>query len=300
MLFAHIFHHYRSIGLVNFPLSKAIFLRAGFYPIIDHYYEPLFDPKHLRHSLGEDRSLPGVDLNDTEQLDVLGRFAYNDELLAFPLDPAKDEAREFCYNVGPFGPGDAEYLYSMIRLFKPRRIVEIGSGSSTLMARNAVRRNAAESSDEYCEHICIEPYENSWLEEAGVTVIRERVEDVSLDVFRNLNENDLLFIDSSHIIRPQGDVLFEYLEVLPSLNAGVIVHIHDIFTPRDYLDAWFGENFWNEQYLLEAFLTCSSAFRIIGATNYLSHKYNELFSSKCPIYKTHEGTEPGSFYIVKN
>ncbi len=298
MLFAYIFRYYRKSSLKHFPLSKKIFLRVGVWPIIDHYYEPLFDPKHLRYSLRKERFLPGIDFNDTEQLEILKRFRYNDELIKFPVNKT-GTVREYCYNVGPFLSGDAEYLYNMIRLFKPKRIVEIGSGDSTLMARNAINRNVTESADQSCEHICIEPYEQPWLEEVGVKVIREKVENVGLDIFGTLQENDILFIDSSHMIRPQGDVLFEYLEILPSLNKGVIVHIHDIFTPRDYLDEWFGDNFWNEQYLLEAFLTYNKEFRIIGATNFLSHKYNDLFSSRCPIYKIQSGREPGSFYMVR-
>lgn len=284
---------------MNFPFSKKIFLSIGIIPIIDHYYEPLFNPKHLRYSLRKERFLPGIDFNDKEQLEILNNFNYNDELLQFPLNKTNNELI-YCYNVGAFLSGDAEYWYNMIRLFKPKKIIEIGSGSSTLMASNAINKNILESIHNKCEHICIEPYEQKWLEEIGVKVIREKVEDVGLDIFKTLNGNDILFIDSSHIIRPQGDVLFEYLELLPSLNKGVIIHIHDVFTPRDYLDEWFGENFWNEQYLLEAFLTNNKEFKIIGATNYLSHKYNELFSSKCPIYRTQEQREPGSFYIVRN
>jgi hypothetical protein len=270
----------------------------GVWPIIDHYYEPLFNPKHLRYSLRKERFLPGINFNDSEQLEILKKFSYNNELLKFPVNKTNYN-REYYYNIVSFSFGDAEYLYNMIRLFKPKRIIEIGSGSSTLMARNAINKNNSETSDQYCEHICIEPYEQPWLEEIGVKVIRKKVEDVGLDIFKTLNENDILFIDSSHIIRPQGDVLFEYFEILPSLNKGVIIHIHDIFTPRDYLDEWFSEKFWNEQYLLEAFLTYNKNFKIIGATNYLSHKYNELFSSKCPIYKIKNGI-PSSFYIVKN
>ena len=253
----------------------------------------------MRYSLRKERFLPGIDFNDKEQLEILEKFNYNDELLKFPINKTNNVV-EYCYNVGAFRSGDAEYWYNMIRFFKPKKIIEIGSGSSTLMARNAINKNILESVAYHCEHICIEPYEQDWLEEIGVKVIREKVEDVGLDIFKTLNENDILFIDSSHIIRPQGDVLFEYLEILPSLNKGVIIHIHDVFTPRDYLDEWFGENFWNEQYLLEAFLTNNKEFRIIGATNYLSYKYNEIFSSKCPIYKTQNGREPGSFYIVRS
>ena len=299
LLFAYVFRYFRKHSLKNFPLSKKIFLQIGVMPVLDHYYEPLFNPKHLRYSLRKERFLPGINFNEEEQLDILNKFNYNGELLKFPIEKTNN-VREYCYNVGSFLSGDAEYLYSMIRYFKPNKIIEIGSGNSTLMARNAINKNISESPEQYCEHICIEPYEQPWLEEIGVKVIRKKVEDVGIEMFKQLKKNDILFIDSSHIIRPQGDVLFEYLEILPSLDKGVIIHIHDIFTPRDYLDEWFGEYFWNEQYLLEAFLSNNKDFRIIGATNYLSHKYKEMFSSKCPIYKFQAGREPGSFYMVRN
>ena len=112
-----------------------------------------------------------------------------------------------------------------------------------------------------CEHVCIEPYEIEWLEKLNVKVIRELVENTDTTVFSTLDKNDILFIDSSHIIRPQGDVLFEYLEILPVLKSGVFVHIHDIFTPEDYPDDWVNNaSFWNEQYLLEAFLSFNNEF----------------------------------------
>ena len=104
--------------------------------------------------------------------------------------------------------------------------------------------------------------------------------------FQQLKSNDLLFIDSSHIIRPQGDVLFEYLELLPTLKPGVLIHVHDIFTPRDYPDEWVYKNhcLWNEQYLLEALISFNSGFRIIGALNYLAHNYRNEFAGKCPRF----------------
>lgn len=295
---ACVLRYYRKKSLKNFPLSKRMLAYIGILPILDNYYEPLFNPEHLRYSLRKERFLPGIDFNDAEQLEILGRFNYNDELIKFPINKSSYK-REYFYNFGSFLSGDAEYLYNMIRLFKPKLIIEIGSGNSTLMARNAINKNITESPTYKCAHTCIEPYEQAWLEDIGVKVIREKVEDVGIEIFKELSENDILFIDSSHIIRPQGDVLFEYLEILPSLKKGVIVHIHDIFTPRDYLDEWFGEYLWNEQYLLEAFLTSNKNFKIIGATNYLSHKYRKQFTSKCPIYKSQNGREPGSFYIVK-
>ena len=138
-----------------------------------------------------------------------------------------------------------------------------------------------------------------WLEKTGATVLRQRVEEVDLSFFGQLEAGDLLFIDSSHMIRPEGDVLFEYLELLPSLKPGVIVHVHDIFSPRDYLDSWFTEfvYFWNEQYLLEAFLANNSAWEVIGALNYLKHNHYEPLKSVCPFLTPDR--EPGSFYLQK-
>jgi hypothetical protein len=138
-----------------------------------------------------------------------------------------------------------------------------------------------------------------WLEEAGVSVIRKKVEEVESSFFSQLQENDILFIDSSHIIRPQGDVLFEYLELLPSLNKGVIVHVHDIFSPKNYPKQWLIDEvrFWNEQYLLEAFLSHNSSWNIIGALNLLHHNHYEEFKMAAPFLSPER--EPGSFYIQK-
>lgn len=125
------------------------------------------------------------------------------------------------------------------------------------MAIEALKKNRDEDPSYNCEHVCIEPYEMPWLETVDVSVVRKKVEEVELEFFSQLQKNDILFIDSSHVIRPQGDVVFEYLELLPSLNIGVVVHIHDIFSPKNYLAEWLQDDvrFWNEQYLLEAFLS---------------------------------------------
>ena len=182
----------------------------------------------------------------------------------------------------------------------PRNIIEVGSGNSTLVAQMAIRANRKADEGYRCNHTCIEPYEAPWLEKVGVKVIRSKVEDTDIALFSCLGQNDLLFIDSSHMIRPQGDVLFEYLELLPSLSPGVIVHIHDIFSPRDYLKEWIVDDMrlWNEQYLVEAFLTNNSQWKIIGSLNLLKHEHFEEMVNVCP-YLTRE-REPGSLYIQRN
>ena len=289
----------RKIGIKRMRLSKKIFRTVGVLPIRDHYYEPLFNPKHLRYSLRKDRILNGINFNIKEQLEILNQFNYNEELEKIPQN--KTKKTEFYYHNGSFGPCDAQYLYNIIRLFKPKKIIEIGSGYSTLMAQNAICVNKRECSHYNCEHICIEPYNFSWLENLNVCVIRKRAEEVDIEIFNELDSNDILFIDSSHMIRPQGDVLFEYLEILPILKSGVLVHIHDIFTPKDYLNEWILDEIklWNEQYLFEAFMTFNKEYKVIASLNYLRHSYFPEISRACPMLKTEPEGEPCSFWIAR-
>ena len=290
----------RRAGVARTPVSRAIFRRVGMFPIIDHYYEPRFDYRRLIRPLAAERELPGIDWNVDEQLALLARFGYNAELERFPRERTDDGS--FYYNNGNFGAGDAEILYSMIRTFKPARLVEIGAGFSTLMAHNAIARNQSEQPGYACEHVCIEPYEMPWLDNLpGVTVLRGRVEESGKAQYAKLAANDILFIDSSHIIRPQGDVLFEYLEVLPALRPGVLVHVHDVFSPRDYPAAWLVDEvkFWNEQYLLEAFLSLNRSYKVIAALNYLFHHRRDELLAHCPVLRQMPAFEPGSFWIVR-
>ena len=287
----------RLVGIGYF--EEKIFMGIGILPIRDHYYQPLINPKkYLIKSLRSDRELPGIDFNTEEQLELLDKFNYDEELNKFPLE--KSGELTFFYNNGAYESGDAEYLYNIVRHFKPKRIIEIGSGFSTFMVQNAISQNKIDDVGHQCNHICIEPYEFPGLEKLGIEVVRKRVETVDKSFFQTLDHNDILFIDSSHMIRPQGDVLFEYLEILPILKSGVIVHIHDIFMPKDYLDEWVYEHrLWNEQYLLEAFLTFNEKYKIIGSLNYLAYNYNKEFSDKCPIFAKQPGREPGAFWMIK-
>ncbi len=290
----------KRLGMQRMPWSKKIFMRVGIFPVRDHYYEPLFNPRHLKKSLRDDRTLPAIDFNVAEQLSLLGKFDFNEELKKFPLD--KTQHLEFYYHNPSIGTGDAEYLYNMIRLYKPKRIIEIGSGHSTLMAVNAVKQNVHDDPKYSCQHTCIEPYEMSWLETLGITIVREKVENVDKKLFSSLEAGDILFIDSSHMIRPQGDVLFEYLEILPILKPKVLVHVHDIFTPKDYLDEWVIRDMklWNEQYLLEAFLSFNKEYRIIGALNFLKHHHFSELALRCPILANETHEEPCSFWLIKS
>lgn len=291
----------RRAGIQRMAASRWIFRSVGVFPLRNHYYDPYINIRDLKHSLREPRPLPGIDWNLDEQFEWLDRFHYNDELLALPLK--RERPLEYFYENGSFEAGDAEFLYNMIRHAKPRRLIEIGCGHSTLLAVEAERRNAAEPQGHACEHLCIEPYEQPWLERLpGVTVFRRKVEDVDREVFARLEANDILFIDSSHVIRRQGDVVFEFLEVLPLLRPGVLVQVHDIFSPRDYPLAWIELKGYmiDEQYLLEAFLSHNPQFRIIGAVNMLKCDHFKRLAEKCPILKTQPHREPGSLWLVRS
>lgn len=287
----------RRAGVHRLPKCRNVLMMTGVFPIRNHYYEPQFDHRKAKQPYSQDRALPGIAWNITEQLDLLDRLSFSQELAELPMK--KPDGLGFYLNNGTFEQGDAEYWYQIIRLIRPTRIFEVGGGNSTLMAAKAIRKNQQEDPGYRCRHVSIEPYEMPWLEETGVTVVRKKVEDVAAVFFSELGENDILFIDSSHIIRPQGDVLHEYLELLPSLNKGVIVHVHDIFSPKNYPKQWLEDEvrFWNEQYLLEAFLSHNSAWKIMGALNYLHHHHYEKFKTVAPFVTPEK--EPGSFYMQK-
>ena len=287
----------RQIIASRLPNCKNALMKIGVFPIHDHYYEPQFDYRKTIQPFSKDRILPGIDWNISEQLKMLATFSFSQELANTQQE--KPDTLDFYLNNGTFESGDAEYWYQLIRLIKPKRIFEVGSGNSTLMAIKAIRKNHEQEPNYKCKHVCIEPYEMPWLEETGVSVVRKKVEDVELSFFSELEENDILFIDSSHIIRPQGDVLFEYLELLPTLNKGVIIHVHDIFSPKNYPKEWLEDKvlFWNEQYLLEAFMSHNSNYKIIGSLNFLYHNYYEELKSVAPFLAPDR--KPGSFYIQK-
>lgn len=275
----------RRYGVEYFPLHRKSFLMIGVFPVRDHFYEPRF---HYPASFdaGKKRELP-LDFQVSDQLTVLSSLHYWEELGSV----------QGIHNPN-FGPGDADLYYLLIRNVKPSRIIEIGSGYSSLIALQALNRNIAEGSEG--KLICIDPFATIVpYNTAGIQFIRKPVEELDLSVFKDLQAGDILFIDSSHIIRPGNDVLFIYQQILPALAKGVLIHIHDIFTPRHYRQDWFNGlfRFWNEQYLLEVFLYQNTAFRIRFSLNYLAKDHPAEVSKILLHLKV--GDEPSSFWIEK-
>lgn len=287
----------RKFGLPHFPRHKRLFENTGVFPILNHYYEPQFifsksfDPAAKREL--------HLDFNVEGQLAYLQSLQYRQELLELALDKNANRATaKFFLNNPAFGRGDADLYYLLIRNLKPKRIIEIGSGHSTKLALQAIQKNCTEGHP--VNMTCIEPYECNWLDQIqDIELIRKKVEELDPAFFEVLEPNDILFIDSSHIIRPDNDVLFEYLQVLPRIKPGVWIHVHDIFTPRNYPKVWLQDElkFWNEQYLLEAFLSNNKDFQITCSLNYLSKDYYE--QTAAVLLNLNTTANPGSFWMKR-
>ena len=250
--------------------------RYGIHVTPVHFYQPIPNTQSLPEALWNRPSeLVGIDMNDAVQLDLLQNHfpKFRGEYDQFPAEPPGAPIR-FHLNNGLFDGTDALVAYCMIRHFQPRLIIEVGSGFSSLVATEAIARNGKS------ELIRIEPFPQDFLRK-GVSglhsLIEKKVEDIELEFFSQLQSGDILFIDSSHTVRIGGDVNYLFLEVLPRLKPGVIVHVHDIFFPFDYRRDWVMDElrFWAEQYLLQAFLTFNSEFEVLMANSYLGHRYME-------------------------
>lgn len=268
-----------------------------------HFYEPIPDTRALDEAIwSHESSMVGVDLNPDGQLSLLDKLTtqYRHEYEAFPTAPT-GVAHQFHLRNRYFGAVDAEVLYALIRHFRPTRVIEVGSGYSTLLAAQALVKNQDESSEPTPELIAIEPYPNEVLR-SGVPglsqLITMPVQQVSLSEFETLGSNDVLFIDSSHTLRIGGDVQYEFLEILPRLAQGVLVHVHDIFLPAPYPRSWVMERrrFWTEQYLLQAWLAFNNAFEVLWAGNYLHLHHPERLEEAFPSYDRLT-SQPGSFWM---
>ena len=294
------------------PLATALshLLRAGF-PLWErlgvhvtpvHFYEPVPDTRSLPATLWSARSeLPGIDVNDEGQRRLLDRFLpFKDEYDAFPLRPTSDPSQYHLEN-GLFESVDAEVLYSMVRSFKPGRVFEIGSGYSTLVTAQAILANTREDPSYECELRSIDPYPSAVLA-AGLPGLTRQVplpvQEVAVSEFLELGDGDILFIDSSHVLRIGSDVRYEYLEVLPRLRPGVLVHVHDIFLPAEYPRDWvLGQHrFWNEQYLLQAFLIGNSGFEVLWGSSYMHLTHPDALQAAFASYRR-EDRRPGSFWM---
>jgi hypothetical protein len=251
-----------------------------------HFYFPV--PK-LKSFESKDwtacRPCNAIDFRLGEQIERLQKdFLPFASEWAFP-ETSNGDDHQFHFNNGFFERIDAEVAYSVVRRNKPRRVIEIGSGNTTLVLAAALERNASEGYPG--EMISIEPHPASFLTDGlkGLTqLIVSQVQQVHIDLFRDLRANDILFIDSSHVVAMDSDVLYECLRILPELAPGVLVHFHDVFSPLDYPKKFVMTNlcFWGEQYLLEAFLSFNSAFKVMWSASAMQKFHPEVLQLAFP------------------
>ena len=250
--------------------------RLGINITPNHFYWPVPDMEELgKREWPIYPPPPGCNFRLRNQLELAQHFAhtYVPEL-GWNSNPTSDS---YHYSNGYFESCDAEVAYCMVREWKPRRIIEIGSGFSTRVMAQALRANR-ELDGVAGELITVDPHPER-LPENGlgdvVTLVAERVQNLDIGVFEMLRADDMLFIDSSHVVSVGSDVVREYLQILPRLNPGVLVHVHDIFLPSDYPRTAVLENlwFWSEQYLLQAFLSFNPEFEVLWSASaiQLSH-----------------------------
>jgi len=271
-----------------------------------HYYSPIPDEADFPPGFWEQTSaLAGIDMNDEYSLELLRTVlpAYIQEFRdRFPIhQPAHGKGFWLINSV--YMAVDAHIYYSLIRHFKPRRIIEIGSGQSTILAAAAAAANR-EADGVPCQITAIEPFPARNIEDVldAITLIEKPLQAVELSLFDQLEAGDILFIDSTHVLREGNDVQLEYLDILPRLKPGVLVHVHDISLPRRYPKVYFDQGlYWNEQYLLQAYLVHNSRMKIIWAGNNLMLKYPQIMCQAFPEFAIMREkfplSEPSAFWM---
>lgn len=265
-----------------------------------HFYSPVPSLGELARDapkvFGEmPRTIPGIEMNEGEQLTLLEKF--EPYYRTMPFKAQKTTGMRYYFENPAYSYSDAIFLHCMIRHVRPRKVIEIDSGFSscaTLDTNEIFFDNAIATT-------FIEPFPALLLslisedDKKRITVIPRRLQDVDLTVFDQLEAGDILFIDSTHVSKVNSDVNRIFFKLLPLLRSGVYIHIHDIFFPFEYPSEWvFGGRFWNEMYLLRAFLQYNNAFRIVLMNTFLEHFHEAVFQAAMPLCLKNRG---GSIWI---
>lgn len=258
-----------------------------------HFFSPVVNPPLVRDYLAEEpRDMAGIDL-DLARMEAF--WAANREAIAgVPFTEAPDPAHRYCYGGGAYNHGDGITLWTMMHHFRPRRVVEIGSGYSTACMLDA----AGHAGLDGLRMDCIEPYPARLLgllrpgDMERVTIHPRGVQLMPLGMFESLEPNDILFIDSTHVLKTGSDVHYELFHILPVLKPGVIVHFHDCRFPFEYSEKQiFTKNLsWNEAYAVRALLMFSKRFRVFFWGSFFAEHRAETIRATNPTYLRNPGS----------
>lgn len=267
-----------------------------------HFYSPIPDPEEVRRDESRifctpPRHLPGIDMRETEQVALLEGFTGHYQ--SMPFGENKTSGLRYYFKNPAYSYSDAILLHCMIRQTKPRRIIEVGSGYSSCVTLDTSERFFGGT----IEATFIEPYPGLLMsliteeDTAKIRVIPSRLQDVPIEEFDALGENDILFVDSTHVGKVGSDVNRLLFEILPRLSQGVFVHFHDIFYPFEYPKEWILKGrAWNEAYLLRTFLQYNTAFRIVLMNTFMQHFHEAFFREKMPLCLKNPG---GSLWLQR-
>lgn len=267
-------------------------MEEGVLPVPVHFNSPIPDVADLEsRQVWDKRSkLKGIDFREDAQIEFLNLLGSDfGQECNWPITQT-DNPTDFYVENASFSYGCAAATHCMIRHFKPGKVIEIGSGMSSLVISKAVEMNKTMSGVQG-KHIMVDPYPQDFvksLSTQGAELTVSRVEMLDPEFFDQLRENDILFIDSSHSVRIGGDVNFLYLDILPRLAPGVVVHIHDINLPYEYPKVYATSEtfrqFWTEQYLLQSFLCFNDRYEVMLALNYIMTDHLDSFKKAFPFY----------------
>lgn len=259
-----------------------------------HFYSPLpnlDNISNLYQKIDKSRNPTGIEINGDKQIELLKKFQKYISVIPFGDGFKQNNTRYFFNGDEWYSYGDAIVLFCMINYLKPEQLIEVGSGYSSI-----VTLDTCELLNLNTKITFIEPYPDLILsllsdqDDPEKLILRKEVQTVNLSLFEDLNSGDILFVDSSHVVKFGSDVLFILTEVLPRLKPGVIIHFHDIFWPFEYPLEWLERGFaWNEAYFLKALLTNNKNYEILYFNDYMGQMHHDMVKEYMPLALKNSG-----------
>jgi hypothetical protein len=267
-----------------------------------HFYSPVPSRGDVEEHLARQKHksmlapLPAIRMDDQTQLDFLRRLETYYPKVPFRATPT--EGLLYHLDNPNYSYTDGIVLFCALNHLRPHRLIEIGSGFSTCAILDTNRHSLGSQT----QITSIEPHAEllrSLIAKSNdsITIVERKLQDTQLEVFDQLSAGDILFIDSTHISKVGSDVNYIIFEILPRLNPGVVIQIHDIYLAYEYPDVWLREGrAWNEAYLLRAFLEYNEHFRILMFASYMQNAHEEWFREHMPDTLLNKG---GCFWMEK-